>query len=167
MSLCSASSQSFHLKLLAIVLDGAHKYLTPNESCLNRSVADAIRSQRHLATSVMIATQDLAVISRRILNLSSFIICHRFNSLSWCTHLAESFDDFEPQDEDEWFETIRRLSTGEVIIISPKALVNGEKEGEIQYLGRGYTKVTVRLRLTRESGEYLGSYHYLEASLSG
>ena len=33
--------------------------------------------------------QDPMVISSTILNLASFIICHRFTSLSWCTHLAQ------------------------------------------------------------------------------
>jgi len=97
--------------------------------------------------------------------MSSFIICHRFSLPSWCTLLANSFDCLQARDADKWFETIRRLDTGEVIIFSPKSLVNRENEGEMQLLGGDYIKVRVRLRLTKVGEPSLGSYHYLEASL--
>jgi len=158
----------FYPTLLTTVFDGAHNYLTPDEtSCLNRSVADAIRLQRHFATRVIVATQDLTVISRRLLDLSSFVICHRFSSPSWCTYLANNFNYLQTHDAEKWFQTIRWLGTGEVIIFSPTATADYEKEGVTQFLGGDYIKVRVRLRLTKVGGGSLGSYHYLDASLGG
>ncbi|KAH7101544.1 hypothetical protein BKA62DRAFT_179305 [Auriculariales sp. MPI-PUGE-AT-0066] len=63
------------------VLDEAHKYLTNSDTArLTQSVANIIRLQRHLATRVIIATQEPTVVPRTILDLASFIICHRFSS---------------------------------------------------------------------------------------
>jgi len=60
------------------VLDEAHKVLTSsNAARLTRSIASIIRQQRHLATRVVIATQEPTVIPRTVLDLASFVMCHR------------------------------------------------------------------------------------------
>jgi DNA helicase HerA-like ATPase len=71
------------------VLDEAHKYFVNNDSArLTHSISNIIRLQRHLATRVIIATQEPTVIPATVLDLASIIICHRFSSPAWCTHLA-------------------------------------------------------------------------------
>jgi len=144
------------LNFLTTVLDEAHKFLTSSEtSRLNLSLANTIRLQRHLATRVIIATQEPTVVPRTILDLSSFIICHRFSSPSWCTHLARHVNSSQSQSAETWFQKVMILSTGESIVFSPMALVDVDEEGNIELLGGRYLKVKVRPRLTRDGGQSL------------
>jgi len=146
----------FHLTIINTVLDEAHKFLTSNEaSRLNQSLANTIRLQRHLATRVIIATQEPTVIPPTILDLSSFIICHRFSSPSWCAHLAKHVNDSQSQDAESWFQQVMLLATGEGIVFSPTALVSVDDEGEVELLGGQFLKVKVRPRITRDGGQSL------------
>ena len=43
---------------------------------LNKSIATIIRQQRHLATRVIISTQEPTVVPATFLDLASFIVCH-------------------------------------------------------------------------------------------
>jgi hypothetical protein len=73
-----------------LVLDEAHKYLTDNgaSSHLTESLLSLIRQQRHENMRVLISTQEPTVVPSKFLDLSSFIIAHRFSSPSWLKHLA-------------------------------------------------------------------------------
>jgi hypothetical protein len=106
----SVSYQMYSLRVILtciIVLNEAHKYLiNSNTARLTQSILSIIRLQQHLATRIIIATQvghhhpivmcsprslhvqEPTVIPSTVLDLASFIICHRFTSPSWCTHLA-------------------------------------------------------------------------------
>ncbi|KAJ7793164.1 hypothetical protein B0H14DRAFT_2166552, partial [Mycena olivaceomarginata] len=55
---------------------------------LNQSISNIIRLQRHLATRIIIATQEPTVVPPTILDLASVIVYHRFSSPAWCSHLA-------------------------------------------------------------------------------
>ncbi|KAH7101553.1 hypothetical protein BKA62DRAFT_703329 [Auriculariales sp. MPI-PUGE-AT-0066] len=128
-----------------VVLDEAHKYLTNNESSrLNRSIASIIRQQRHLATRVVIATQEPTVVPSTILDLSSFIMCHRFSSPSWCSHLAKHVS----TDDKAWFDDVVRLATGEALVFAPQAMVTKA----VSPLGTRALRVAVRPRLTSDGG---------------
>jgi hypothetical protein len=59
-----------------------------------------IRQQRHLATRVIISTQEPTIVPETFLDLCSLIIAHRFSSPKWLKHLSDhistaedSFDD--------------------------------------------------------------------------
>ncbi|KZV91508.1 hypothetical protein EXIGLDRAFT_648219 [Exidia glandulosa HHB12029] len=139
-----------------VVLDEAHKYLTNSDSArLNKSIASIIRQQRHLATRVIIATQEPTVIPATILDLASFVICHRFTSPSWCSHLARHVS----TGTDSWFEDVMRLATGEGLVFSPSSLTmpedEEEEDAEPVLLGKDYLRVHVRPRLTRDGGASL------------
>ncbi|EIM83172.1 uncharacterized protein STEHIDRAFT_62930, partial [Stereum hirsutum FP-91666 SS1] len=73
-----------------IVLDEAHKYLTDTGSStrLTDSLLTVIRQQRHLNTRVIISTQEPTVVPSKFLELSSFVIAHRFSSPQWLHHLS-------------------------------------------------------------------------------
>ena len=108
----------FHLLLSSIcsnmyttVLDEAHKvclflfvshssaHHTPSQylsdtqsgasSRLTDSLLSVIRQQRHLATRVIISTQEPTVVPSKFLDLCSFIIAHRFSSPKWLKLLAD------------------------------------------------------------------------------
>ncbi|KAH7094198.1 hypothetical protein BKA62DRAFT_644786 [Auriculariales sp. MPI-PUGE-AT-0066] len=128
-----------------VVLDEAHKYLTNSESSrLNRSIATIIRQQRHLAARVIIATQEPTVIPATILDLSSFIICHRFSSPSWCSHLSRHVS----TGDKDWFQDVMNLATGDGIVFSSTARMSAA----LMALGTQALRITVRPRLTSDGG---------------
>ncbi|KAH7104077.1 P-loop containing nucleoside triphosphate hydrolase protein [Auriculariales sp. MPI-PUGE-AT-0066] len=128
-----------------VVLDEAHKYLTNSESSrLNRSIATIIRQQRHLATRVIIATQEPTVVPATVLDLSSFIVCHRFSSPSWCSHLSRHVS----TGNNVWFQDVMNLATGDAIVFSPTARVTEA----LTPLGTEAMYISIRPRLTSDGG---------------
>ncbi|EJD43831.1 hypothetical protein AURDEDRAFT_65958 [Auricularia subglabra TFB-10046 SS5] len=147
-----------------VVLDEAHKYLTNDDATrLNRTIASIIRQQRHLATRLIIATQEPTVIPATVLDLASFIVCHRFTSPSWCSHLSRHVS----TGTDVWFEDVMRLATGEALVFSPGALATRDGEGEPQLLSQDALRIRVRPRLTCDGGASLLAVaaHGVEAAL--
>lgn len=107
----------------SLVLDEAHKvspqlipdvillirdqYLTENTSSsrLTESLLSVIRQQRHLATRVVISTQEPTVVPSKFLDLCSFIIAHRFSSPTWLNHLVKHVA-AGATISDDWFEKV-------------------------------------------------------------
>jgi len=136
--------------IFVTVLDEAHKVLTSSDAArLTRSIASVIRQQRHLATRVVIATQEPTVVPQTVLDLASFIMCHRFSSPAWCRHLAGHVS----AGSDDWLDDVMLLETGEALVFSAASLVSvpGEKRGT-KLLGRDFLRVRVRPRLTSDGG---------------
>lgn len=71
-----------------IVFDEAHKYMNNKE--LVGSITTAIREMRHKGVSIMIASQDPMSLPNEIIELSSIVILHRFNSPAWVKHVQKS-----------------------------------------------------------------------------
>ena len=129
------------------------------------SLLTIIRQQRHLATRVIIATQE-PTISPELLDLGSMTIVHRFTSPSWLqalkTHLAgvSNEDESSGRDIKEIFRTIVNLEAGQALVFSPSAildLANDQKESDYvklkaKRLGLQYVKMRVRQRLTADGG---------------
>lgn len=106
-----------------------------------------MRQQRHLATRVVIATQE-PTISPVLLDLCNVTIIHRFTSPAWFraikAHIAGAHRD-GPAAEDnpgrDLFRQIVHLGTGEALFFCPTALLDvevvdapvvGEDNGEDQ-----------------------------------
>jgi hypothetical protein len=133
------------------VLDEAHKYLVNSDSArLTQSVSDVIRLQRHLATRVIIATQEPTVIPATILDLASIIICHRFSSPAWSTHLARHVSG--GSESVSWYQQVMLLATGEALVFSPAAVTTADERGGVVLLGKDHLKLRVRPRLTLDGG---------------
>lgn len=71
-----------------IVFDEAHKYM--DDPDLTSHIVDAIRQMRHQGVSLMIASQDPPSLPNAIIELSSLVILHRFNSPQWLKHIQKS-----------------------------------------------------------------------------
>lgn len=71
-----------------IVFDEAHKYMDNPE--LTGHIVDVIRQMRHQGVSVLIASQDPPSLPNAIIELSSVVILHRFNSPLWLKHVQRS-----------------------------------------------------------------------------
>ncbi|KAJ7697496.1 hypothetical protein B0H14DRAFT_3655855, partial [Mycena olivaceomarginata] len=137
-----------------VVLDEAHKYLVNSDSArLTQSVSNIIRLQRHLATRVVIATQEPTVVPPTILDLASIIICHRFSSPAWCTHLARHVS--TSSESVHWYQQVMTLGTGDALVFSPAAAVAADERGGVVLLGRAHLKLRVRPRLTLDGGASL------------
>jgi hypothetical protein len=71
-----------------IVFDEAHKYMGHSE--LTKHVVETIRQMRHQGVTLLIASQDPPSLPNEIIELSSMVIQHRFNSPQWLKHLKKS-----------------------------------------------------------------------------
>lgn len=71
-----------------IVFDEAHKYMNNRE--LTGSIVTSIREMRHKGVSIMIASQDPPSLPNEIIELSSIVIMHKFNSPQWLKHIQKS-----------------------------------------------------------------------------
>lgn len=71
-----------------IVFDEAHKYMANKN--LTDVIVETIREMRHKGVSLMIASQDPPSLPTEIIELSSMLIAHRFNSPQWLKHIQKS-----------------------------------------------------------------------------
>lgn len=71
-----------------IVFDEAHKYMDNKD--LTGNIVTAIREMRHKGVSVMIASQDPPSLPNEIIELSSIVLLHKFNSPQWLKHIQKS-----------------------------------------------------------------------------
>ncbi|MDP1843284.1 MAG: hypothetical protein Q8K64_07665 [Sediminibacterium sp.] len=71
-----------------IVFDEAHKYMGNKD--LTSTIVTAIREMRHKGVSIMIASQDPPSLPNEIIELSSILIMHKFNSPQWLKHIQKS-----------------------------------------------------------------------------
>lgn len=71
-----------------IVFDEAHKYMDNKD--LTGNIVTAIREMRHKGVSIMIASQDPPSLPNEIIELSSIVLLHKFNSPQWLKHIQRS-----------------------------------------------------------------------------
>jgi hypothetical protein len=146
---------------LFVVLDEAHKYLTnADANRFTKSICSIIRQQRHLAARVIVSTQEPTVVPASVLDLLSWIVCHRFSSPGWVKHLkhhicAEEEENYEKMNgNSEWGKRVMMLRTGEALLYSPASLFVTEGE-EVVTLSAGYAIIKTRSRLTTDGGASL------------
>ena len=135
---------------------------TSSSSHFTESLLSAVRQQRHLATRVIIATQE-PTISPALLDLSSMTIVHRSTSPSWLTvlksHLAGLSIEGETYKRDiaDVFKQIVKFEAGQALLFSPSGMTGVDPKADpnrlkMQKLGVGYLKIGVRARLTEDGG---------------
>ncbi|KAF8637206.1 hypothetical protein AX16_010865 [Volvariella volvacea WC 439] len=150
-----------------IVLDEAHKYLgnAGSQRRFTGSLLATVRQQRHMNCRVVISTQEPTIVPPSFLELSSFILAHRFSSLKWLHHLSHHISATHATQED-LFSKIICLETGQGIIFAPSSLVVKPKlqpsrshlttrgaAGELGVLGQRYLHVLARERITLDGGK--------------
>ena len=98
-----------------IVFDEAHKYM--DNKALTDNIVTAIREMRHKGVSIMIASQDPPSLPNEIIELSSIVITHKFNSPQWLKHIQKSITQLatlKPAD-------LSALKPGEAFVWATKA----------------------------------------------
>ena len=122
-----------------IVFDEAHKYM--NNSDLTESIVTAIREMRHKGVSLMIASQDPMSLPNAIIELSSIVLLHKFNSPQWVKHVQKSITQMSS------------LTAAEMAALVPgEAYLWATKSTDKQVTNRPI-KVSTRPRVTKHGGE--------------
>ena len=121
-----------------IVFDEAHKYMSNGD--LTDNIVETIRLMRHKGVSVLIASQDPPSLPNAIIELSSVVLVHRFNSPQWLKHIQRSitqFDKLTPTD-------LSHLGPGEAYLWATKATK--------KQITQQPTKIITRPRFTKHGG---------------
>jgi DNA phosphorothioation-dependent restriction protein DptH len=121
-----------------IVFDEAHKYM--ENSDLVTGLVEVVREMRHKGTSILIASQDPASVPIPLIELSSQVILHRFNSPAWLKHLQKAITVLGSLTP----EKMSHLDSGEAYIWSSKATDDSFIKGAI--------KIRCRPRATLHGG---------------
>jgi DNA phosphorothioation-dependent restriction protein DptH len=121
-----------------VVFDEAHKYIESPD--LVAGLVEVVREMRHKGTSIMVASQDPPSVPVPLIELSSQIILHKFNSPAWLKHIQKanaSLGSLTP-------EKMAHLRPGEAFVWSSKATDEAFCKGAI--------KVRCRPRVTQHGG---------------
>ena len=71
-----------------MVFDEAHKYIESPD--LVAGLIEVVREMRHKGVSIMVASQDPPSVPVSLIELSSQIIMHKFNSPAWLKHIQKA-----------------------------------------------------------------------------
>ena len=122
-----------------VVFDEAHKYIESPD--LITGLIEVVREMRHKGTSIMVASQDPPSVPVSLIELSSQIILHKFNSPIWLKHIQKANTAFVSLTA----EKLAHLSAGEAYVWSSKATD--------ETFSRGSVKIQCRPRVTQHGGE--------------
>lgn len=121
-----------------VVFDEAHKYIESPD--LVAGLIEVVREMRHKGVSIMVASQDPPSVPVSLIELSSQIIMHKFNSPAWLKHIQKanaSLGNLTP-------ERMAMLKAGEAYIWSSKATDESFSKGAV--------KLRCRPRVTQHGG---------------
>ncbi|WP_295454521.1 hypothetical protein [uncultured Thiodictyon sp.] len=121
-----------------VVFDEAHKYIESPD--LVAGLVAVVREMRHKGTSIMVASQDPPSVPVQLIELSTQIILHKFNSPAWLKHIQKAnaaLGGLTP-------EKMAHLRPGEAFVWSSKATDEAFCKGAI--------KVRCRPRATQHGG---------------
>lgn len=121
-----------------VVFDEAHKYI--GNDGLVAGLIEIVREMRHKATSILVASQDPPSIPVALIELSTQLYLHRFNSPAWLRHIQKAntaLRHLEP-------EVLSRLTPWQAFVWASKATDAAFTHGII--------KVNRRPRVTLHGG---------------
>lgn len=121
-----------------VVFDEAHKYIESPD--LVAGLIEVVREMRHKGVSIMVASQDPPSVPVSLIELSSQIILHKFNSPAWLKHIQKAnaaLANLTP-------ERMAALKAGEAYVWSSKATDESFSKGAV--------KVRCRPRVTEHGG---------------
>ena len=121
-----------------VVFDEAHKYIENDD--LVSGLVEVVREMRHKGTSIMVASQDPPSVPVSLIELSSQIIMHKFNSPAWLKHIQKANAALGELTSDK----MSHLGAGEAYVWSSKASDDA--------FTRGVVKIRCRPRITQHGG---------------
>lgn len=121
-----------------IVFDEAHKYMDNKD--LTNNIVTAIREMRHKGVSIMIASQDPPSLPNEIIELSSMVLLHKFNSPQWLKHIQKSLIQ------------LNSLTSADMSVLKPgEGFLWASKSSE-QSITTKPVKISTRPRVTNHGG---------------
>ncbi|WP_349809492.1 ATP-binding protein [Xanthomonas hortorum pv. hederae] len=121
-----------------VVFDEAHKYIESPD--LVAGLIEVVREMRHKGVSIMVASQDPPSVPVSLIELSSQIIMHKFNSPAWLKHIQKA----NAALGNLTAERMAQLKPGEAYIWSSKASDDSFSKGAV--------KLRCRPRVTEHGG---------------
>ncbi|OGP93187.1 MAG: hypothetical protein A2156_08530 [Deltaproteobacteria bacterium RBG_16_48_10] len=121
-----------------VVFDEAHKYIDSPD--LVAGLVEVVREMRHKGTTILVASQDPPSVPVSLMELSTQIIMHRFNSPAWLKHVQKANASLTGLTA----EQMARLNPGEAYVWSSKATDSA--------FSRSTVKIICRPRVTRHGG---------------
>ena len=121
-----------------VVFDEAHKYIENDD--LVSGLVEVVREMRHKGTSIMVASQDPPSVPVSLIELSSQIIMHKFNSPAWLKHIQKANAALGELTSNK----MSHLGTGEAYVWSSKA--------SDESFTRSAVKIKCRPRVTQHGG---------------
>ena len=121
-----------------VVFDEAHKYIGSPD--LVAGLVEVVREMRHKGTTIMVASQDPPSVPTSLIELSTQIVLHKFNSPSWLKHIQKAnaaLDALTPA-------KLASLGPGEAFVWSSKATDDA--------FAREAVKLRCRPRVTQHGG---------------
>ena len=122
-----------------VVFDEAHKYIDSPD--LVEGLISVVREMRHKGTSILVASQDPPSVPISLIELSTQIILHRFNSPAWLKHIQKANASLSGLQPDH----LARLKPGEAFIWSAKTTDRSFSTEAV--------KVQCRPRITKHGGD--------------
>jgi DNA phosphorothioation-dependent restriction protein DptH len=121
-----------------VVFDEAHKYIESPD--LVAGLVEVVREMRHKGTSIMVASQDPPSVPVALIELSTQIILHKFNSPAWLKHIQKANAALSGLTPDK----MAHLKAGEAYVWSSRA--------SDEAFSKGALKVRCRPRVTQHGG---------------
>ncbi|KAH7095234.1 hypothetical protein FB567DRAFT_586564 [Paraphoma chrysanthemicola] len=137
-----------------IALDEAHNYMTTDNAAalqFTQRLLKTIREQRHQGTRVVIATQEPSI-NTSLIDLCNITMVHRCTSPAWFTVLKGHLAALKGRNDQDVFEEIVRLKTGESLLFCPTA-ATGYEDKKIVSVDMNYVKFRTRKRITKDGGK--------------
>jgi hypothetical protein len=122
-----------------VVFDEAHKYIESPD--LVAGLIEVVREMRHKGVSIMVASQDPPSVPVSLIELSSQVILHKFNSPAWLKHIQKANAALANLTPDR----MAGLKAGEAVVWSSKATDDSFSQGAM--------KIRCRPRATHHGGE--------------
>ena len=121
-----------------VVFDEAHKYIGSPD--LVAGLVEVVREMRHKGTSILVASQDPPSVPTSLIELSTQIILHKFNSPAWLKHVQKANSALDALTPNK----LAALGPGQAYVWSSRATDDA--------FARGAVKIHCRPRVTRHGG---------------
>lgn len=121
-----------------VVFDEAHKFIHSPD--LVTGLIEVVREMRHKGTSILVASQDPPSVPASLIELSSQIILHKFNSPSWLKHIQRAN------------AALESLTPAKLAALGPDEAYVWSSEATDDAFTRDAVKVRCRPRVTQHGG---------------
>lgn len=121
-----------------VVFDEAHKYIESPD--LVAGLVEVVREMRHKGTSIMVASQDPPSVPVSLIELSSQIILHKFNSPAWLKHIQKAN------------AALGGLTPGKMSHLRPGEAYLWSSKASDEAFSKGAVKMKCRPRVTQHGG---------------